>query len=76
MNGVIETLGMDGGPDVVFAVPWARIVVPCGIEASRAIVATSLGAVVTGMFSHSPGSKCSPAGAPLTITLMSWICCR
>jgi hypothetical protein len=50
--------------------------VPCGIEASRAIVAGSCGSVVAGMLIQIPGSMCSPAGAPLTFTLASAICCR
>src|SRR5712691_6606528 len=71
LNGVRLTSGIDGPPAAVVAVPWSRIVVPCGMEASRAIVAGSCGSVVDGMLIHTPGSICSPAGAPLTSTLAS-----
>ena len=75
-NGVRLTSGIEGPPAAVVAVPWTRIVVPCGMEAIRAIVAGSCGSVVGGMLIHTPGSICSPAGAPLTSTLASEICCR
>ena len=76
VNGVRLTAGIEGPPAAVVAVPWTRIVVPCGMEASRAMVAGSCGSVVGGMLIHTPGSICSPAGAPLTSTLASEICCR
>ena len=76
LNGVRLTLGIDGPPAAVAPVPWTRIVVPCGMEASRAMVVGSCGSVVGGTLTHTPGSICSPAGAPLTFTLASEICCR
>ena len=76
LKGVRPTAGIEGPPAAVVAVPWTRIVVPCGMEASRAMVVGSCGSVVGGMLIHTPGSICSPAGAPLTSTLASEICCR
>jgi hypothetical protein len=38
------TLGIEGAVADVLAVPWAKIVVPCGMDARRATVGASLGA--------------------------------
>ena len=76
VNGVRLTLGIEGPPAAVVAVPWIRIVVPCGMEAIRVMAAGSCGSVRGGMLIHTPGSICSPAGAPPTVTLASEICCR
>ena len=46
VNGLMLVFGMCGAPADVVAVPWARIVVPCGIEARRATVGTTLGSLV------------------------------
>lgn len=66
-NGVIFATGILGGPGVVVvgAMPWALIVVPCGMEAIRLSVSTCTGLVVdAGTRIHSPGSKWMPvAGA-------------
>ena len=61
LNGLMLTFGMDGAAFDVLAVPWARIAVPCGMEARRATVGTSLGSVVLGITTHMPGSMCRPA---------------
>ena len=64
-------LGMFGGPPSRnCVVPWARMTVPCGIEAMRTTVAGSLGSLVCGTTAQIPGSMCSPV--PL---LVSEICC-
>ena len=57
-NGVISTVGIVGGPAAVVEVPWARIVVPWGIDAIRVSdgVGTA-GSVVAGTLSQIPGSK-------------------
>src|SRR5205085_11759440 len=47
-KGLMLVLGMVGAAFAVLAVPWARIVVPCGIEASRHTVGSTLGSVVCG----------------------------
>ena len=71
VKGLMLVPGMVGGPALVLAVPWATIVVPCGIEARRATVGASAGSLVCGMASHRPGSMCSPA-----FRFASEICCR
>jgi hypothetical protein len=38
LKGVMSTGFMVGGPATVAMMPWASIVVPCGIEARRATV--------------------------------------
>src|SRR6516225_3841286 len=54
-------------------VPWAIIVVPCGIDAMRATVIGSVGLVVAGTLSHIPGSKWMPVGGEVVTSL---IVCR
>src|SRR5215467_12124570 len=76
VNGVRLMFGIEGPPGVVVATPWIRIVVPCGMEAIRVTAAGSCGSVRGGMLIHTPGSICSPAGTPSTVTLASEICCR
>src|SRR5580704_364214 len=71
VNGLMLVFGMAGATAEVLAVPWATIVVPCGMEASRATVGTTLGLLVFGTATHRPGSMCRPA-----FRLASEICCR
>src|SRR5450755_1510924 len=73
-NGVMSTGGMTGFPAAVDEVPWASIVVPCGIDAMRAMVAPSAGLVVGGTASQIPGSKWMPTGWLGTVT--SLMLCR
>ncbi len=54
------TVGMVGGPAKDVEVPWATIVVPCGIEAMRASVGPSAGLVVAGTNIQRPGSTWMP----------------
>jgi hypothetical protein len=61
VKGAMPMFGRLGPAPAELAVPWATIVVPCGIEASRATAAASLGLAVLGMFTHRPGSMCRPA---------------
>src|SRR5215813_9860403 len=70
-NGLMLTVGMVGPPALVWAVPWSRIVVPCGMDASRATVRGSLGSLVCGTVIHTPGSKCW-----FLFVFASAICCR
>src|SRR5499427_2623854 len=58
VKGLMLTSGMAGPPAAVWAVPWTKIVVPCGMDASRATVRGSLGSLVCGTVTHRPGSKC------------------
>src|SRR5271167_2463227 len=51
-NGVMSTAGIVGFPALVDEVPWASTVVPCGIDAMRATVTPSAGAVVAGTASR------------------------
>ncbi len=55
-------------------VPWATIVVPCGIDAMRTRVCPSAGSVVDGTIIQSPGSTWMPTGWLGTVT--SLIACR
>src|SRR5215475_10192871 len=57
-KGLMPTFGMDGAPAAVWAVPWSRIVVPCGMDARRATVRGSWGSLVFGTVTQRPGSKC------------------
>src|SRR5215472_6406863 len=54
-NGVRLTLGIEGPPAAVVTVPWIKIVVPCGMEPSRATVVGSCGSVSGGTWIHTPG---------------------
>src|SRR5947209_1491655 len=75
-NGSMLLFGMTGPPAACDAVPCARIVVPCGIDARRTTVGNSAGFVVAGTDAQMPGSMCKPSWLPLTITLASEICCK
>ena len=72
-NGRMLLFGMFCGPPEITwgAPPWARMVVPCGIDAMRTTDAGSLGSDVCGTAAQMPGSMCSPAPV-----LVSLICCR
>src|SRR6266568_3849735 len=59
-KGLMLMSGIEGAADVP-AVPWATIVVPCGMDARRATVLASLGSLVAGTEIQRPGSMCSPA---------------
>lgn len=58
-KGLMLTSGMVGGVCCVGGA-WAKIVVPCGMDASWATVGGSLGCVVCGTSTHRPGSRCCP----------------
>src|ERR1700733_366664 len=60
--GVILTDGIVGAPRIDTHVPSASIVVPFGIDAIRARVATSAGFVVAGTAIQIPGSTWMPTG--------------
>ena len=70
-KGLMLTSGMVGAPAAVWAVPWSKIVVPCGMDAMRATVRGSWGSLVPGTVTHRPGSKCCGA-----FRFASEICCR
>src|SRR5580704_12324481 len=74
VNGVMFTAAISGLPSMMDEVPWASIVVPCGIDAMRVTVGPSRGSVVAGMAIQSPGSKWMPTGWRGTVT--SLITCR
>ncbi len=64
-RGVMSIDGNVGGPSNVLNVPWALIVVPCGIDPIRTRVTRSWGSVVAGTVIQSPGSKWIPIGSPV-----------
>src|SRR5215510_8334233 len=70
-KGLMLMLGMVGAPAEVWAVPWSKIVVPCGMDASRDTVRGSWGSLVAGTVTHTPGSKCW-----FLFVFASAICCR
>ena len=70
----MSTGAMVGFPAMANEVPWASTVVPWGIDAMRTTVAPSVGSVVVGTASQSPGSKWMPTGWLGTVT--SLIVCR
>ena len=59
-----------GPPGITWATPWAKMTVPCGIDAMRTTDAGSLGSLVAGTVAQMPGSIWSPAPV-----LDSLICC-
>ena len=70
----MSTGSICGPPATVKEVPWASMVVPCGMEAMRTIVAPSSGTVVAGTLSQTPGSKWMSTG--LAGSLTSLMVCR
>ena len=71
MKGVMSTgfrIGLPGTE--VNNVPWATIVVPCGIDAIRAKVTGSFGVVVAGTLNHIPGSKWIPVAGRVVTSLI------
>ena len=50
----------------------ATIVVPCGIEAIRAMVTGSFAVLVAGTLSHMPGSKWIPLAGSLVTSVIVW----
>jgi hypothetical protein len=73
-NGVMRTGFMVGGPTKDTEVPWAPMVVPCGIDAMRMSVTPSAGTVVGGTIIHSPGSTWIPGVSQWVV--ISVIVCR
>src|SRR3954471_5498341 len=72
--GVMSTGGITGGPGFLSNVPWALIVVPCGMEAIRTTVTVSPGADVLGTMIQRPGSRWMPVG--FAGSVMSLMDCR
>src|ERR1700751_636593 len=72
-NGVMPIGRIVGLPAIACnTVPFATTVVPCGIDAMRAIETGSLGWAEAGTLSHMPGSKWMPLAGRLVTSLTVW----
>src|ERR1700737_5022805 len=70
-KGVMSTGSILGPPlTEAISMPWATIVVPCGIDAIRVTVNGSFGFVVGGTGGPTPGSKWVPGAGSVVTSLM------